>query len=138
MAKNQFSRNVQQEIVVAYQGGEPTKAIMERYGIPNHPALYKILDDWKIERRNPSNGGGKNKKSVKKATCKCGHINPVGSKYCNQCGASLKTEEELILEGLLNARGKCLRYVNQGIRADVDAQIMAAVELIRKTFNIKE
>ncbi|MBP0980067.1 MAG: hypothetical protein J6Q18_00730, partial [Oscillospiraceae bacterium] len=62
MAKNQISRNVQQEIVVAYQSGERTRAIMDRYGIANHPALYKILDDWKIERRSPSNGGGKNKK----------------------------------------------------------------------------
>ena len=133
-----FSTNVEQEIVLMYENGRTLSAIKERYNIVSDATVYKVLDKWQTPRRKPDNKGGRNKLAVKRMKCSCGHQNPTNSKFCNQCGKTLKTHEEIVLDGLLNARSKCLRYVNQGIRDDVDAQIMAAVELIKKTFDIKE
>jgi hypothetical protein len=39
-------------IIAAYTTGDKVKEIKERFGIPNDPAFYKVLDSHGIGRRN--------------------------------------------------------------------------------------
>ena len=73
----------------------------------------------------------------KHGVCTCGHRNPTGSKFCNQCGASLKSEEEKIIDGLLDARGKLLQYAPDSIRKEADSQIMRAVKLLKEKCGVQ-
>ena len=53
------------------------------------------------------------------------------------CGKSLKTEEEKIIDGLMDARGKLLQYAPDGLKKDADAQIMRAVKLLKEKCGVK-
>lgn len=129
--KRRFTDEQEQLIIGKYKGGVPMKEITAEFECTDS-LIYSIL------ARNNVYTPRKNQGTRRKPVCKhCGEKNPVGAKFCCMCGKSLKTQQELVLDGLMEARAKCLQHIPAGIRSDVDSKILAAVELLKVTFNIK-
>ena len=118
-------------MMVDYEGGMSINEVRNKYGM-SYNTTRRILIEAGVQMR-PPNGGWANSNPV----CSCGHANPTGSKFCNMCGKSLKTEEEKIIDGLMDARGKLLQYAPDGLKKDADARIMRAVKLLKEKCGVK-
>ena len=122
------------EIAKVYRDNMKIKEMEELFGISNQ-TIYGVLRRQGVEINNPKLSSGK--KRTKKRHCDCGATMPGEAKFCYMCGKSLKTDEEIIIDNLLSARGKCLSQCSAGIRADIDSAIMAAVELLKAKCGVK-
>ena len=118
-------------MMVDYEGGMNLRDAGEKYGMCGNTAR-RILAEAGVEIKE-SRGGWANSNPI----CSCGHKNPAGSKFCNMCGKSLKTEEEKIIDGLLDARATVLQFTPDGLKKDADAQIMRAVKLLKEKCGVQ-
>lgn len=86
-----------EEICKLYvESGMTTKDIASTYGISSG-TLHNIVVQYNLPRRGKSNPHSKNKRPI----CRhCQIINPIGSRFCNQCGKPLLTDKECIVERL--------------------------------------
>jgi len=62
---------------------------------------------------------------------KCGEEIASNFKFCPYCGEKVKSEGELIYEGLLAARVKALQFVPDSCKNKVDKQLIDASEYLR-------
>ena len=51
--------------------------------------------------------------------------------FCPWCGEKAKTPGELIMDGLLSARAKCMNYIPNGMRTSVDKQFVDTINYMR-------
>ena len=131
---SKLTPEIELEIVEAYQSGMNIKEMEELFDMCNQ-SIYNVLNRQGIERRAPQKKSGVKRR--KKRYCDCGAVMPPEAKFCHMCGKSLKTDEEIIIDNLLNARAKCLAQCTAGIRSDVDNAIMAAVKLLKEKCGVK-
>lgn len=118
-------------MMVDYEGGMSLLEVGNKNGMANQTAR-RILIEAGVQMR-PAKGGW----AYSNPVCSCGHKNPRGSKFCNMCGKSLKTEEEKIIDGLLDARATVLQFTPDGLKKDADAQIMRAVKLLKEKCGVQ-
>lgn len=83
-----FTKEQEADIVAMYKAGLPWREIQARHNIHSPSTVKRVLMDNGVD---VSVGG---KPTAKGKKCECGHIAPVGSKYCNMCGKLLQSEEE--------------------------------------------
>lgn len=131
---SKLTPEIELEIVEAYKGNAKIKEIEEMFGICNQ-SIYGVLRRQGVGINNPNRSSGVKRR--KKRYCDCGAVMPPEAKFCHMCGKSLKTDEEIIIDNLLNARAKCLAQCTAGIRSDVDNAIMAAVKLLKEKCGVK-
>ena len=130
--------NITQEkklaIAEAYVSGEKTiKDIVITYGLTSSDHLYAILKEQGVSKKRAFTP------RALKPTCKhCGHKNPSGAMFCNMCGKSLKTEEEIIIDNLLMARAKALKYVPDTVKSEVDKWLVDAANLLKAKCGISK
>ena len=121
----EFSREVQGDIVKMYKEGMEWKAIQERHGISSPRTLKRVLADNGIDVNR------RGKPLPKGRKCSCGHTNPVGRRFCNQCGERLLTADELVIEGLLKARNNSIRYMPANMQSEADEAMLKAINLLK-------
>lgn len=118
-------------MIVDYEGGMTLKQVSDKYNMAARTAR-RFLEEGGCTIRQ-----GTWEDCRRKFKCDCGHANPTGSKFCNMCGKSLKTEEEKIIDGLLDARATVLQLTPDGLKKDADAQIMRAVKLLKEKCGVQ-
>lgn len=118
-------------MMVDYEGGMNLRDVGDKYGMSNGTAR-RILEEAGVEIKAARGG-----RAFSNPVCVCGYKNPHGSKFCCMCGKSLKSEEEKIIDGLLDARGKLLQYAPDSIRKETDSQIMRAVKLLKEKCGVQ-
>lgn len=118
-------------MIVDYEGGMTLKQVSDKYNMAARTAR-RLLEEGGCTIRQ-----GTWEDCRRKFKCDCGHANPTGSKYCNMCGKSLKTEKEKIIDGLLVARTTVLQFTPDGLKKDADAQIMRAVKLLKEKCGVQ-
>lgn len=132
---SKITPEIELEVIERYtKGEEKVTSIAGSYGF-DPKNIYDILKKHGIGLRKPNRSSGKPRS--KKRHCDCGVTMPAEAKYCYMCGKSLKTDEEIIIDGLLFARGKAVQHVPAGIKSDVDRKIMAAVNLLKEKCGVK-
>lgn len=137
--KYNFTQEQKQDMVRMYECGIKNKDIMESYGIKSEQTLYDILHEMNVELRGrrisanktDDSSKPKSKSKSKRITCECGHVNPPESRFCNQCGKELKTEEEKIIDNLRSARN-WISFLPESKRESVDKRLMDAIKLLKK------
>lgn len=112
-------------MMVDYEGGMNLRKVADKYGMAINTAR-RILEEAGVEIKAARGG-----RAFSNPICVCGHKNPHGSKFCCMCGKSLKSKEEKIIDGLLDARGRLIQYAPESIRKEADSQIMRAVKLLK-------
>ena len=118
-----------EHIVCAYRDGHTLTAIMRDTGYAVY-TIKRILVEEGVE--------GVKKSNVKiYRVCDCGNRNPEEAKYCFICGKQLRTAEEKVIDGLLSARASATTYAPDGVKKEIDAQIMAAVNLLKLKCGVK-
>lgn len=145
-----------QEIIQMYTSGEfKAREIAEMFSV-NQQTVYNTLDKAGIKRLNSKPAIlrelPKPKKAVENVTTpapepvpattpeevketklcnKCGKEINAEFSFCPYCGEKAKSQGELILDGLLNARAKVIQYVPEGCKRNVDKQLLDASEYLR-------
>lgn len=124
-AKIDFTKEQRIDMAECYRGGMTLKDIQARHGLATPHPVRRVLKEEGIDIAV----GGRPLPKGKK--CKCGHIAPVGSKFCNMCGEQLLSEDEKIIEGLLKARNNSIRYIPAHLQSEADEAMLKAINLLK-------
>lgn len=105
-----LKKEIREEIARMYEAGSAYTEIQETIGCsPN--AIIKVVEDFKLKPRRPGRKREKpeeptKKTNVEKICPKCRKpIEVHGARFCPWCGADVRSERQIVAEGLERVLG---------------------------------
>ena len=124
--------DMQKQAIEMYQKGIKTRDIEQQTGISRAKTVALVRECGLPTRRQPYA-----KRNL--VNCpKCHHVNPTGSKYCNQCGTDIRSEEDLLLEGIGKIRSNLALISNTVIKNEMDGITRNLIQCISAQKNKKK
>ena len=109
--------------------------IIDKFGLPDHKHLRKILDKYDVPPRNAYAPRKKRTslQTVQRKCPKCGKvIEQSGARFCWYCGADVRTPKMAAIEGLERCVIGNLEMVTPAVRDEMAEAVRYAIKLLKE------
>lgn len=136
MEKKVYTHEEEMAICEAYRDkNNAVLDIIDKFGLTDHKHLRKILDKYDVPPRNAYVPRKRHTslQTVQRKCPKCGKaIEQSGSRFCWYCGADVRSEKMVAVEGLECRVLKNLQLVTPAVRDEMAEAVRYAIKLLKE------
>jgi hypothetical protein len=136
MEKKVYTHEEELAICEAYRDRNNTVLdIVDKFGLPDHRHLRKILDKYDVPPRNRYAPRKRHTslQTVQRKCPECGKaIEQSGARFCWYCGADVRTPKMAAIEGLERCVLGNLELVTPAVRDEMAEAVRNAIKLLKE------